>query len=262
MNSLEKLMLEFLRKGREHYGITAVRAEFEAEGARSDELLRLMEICYRADLDLVIKIGGCEAITSLHHAKLLGAKTLIAPMIESPYALQKYAQAVEQVYQDARIDVEAYFNIETIQAFQQKETLAEEATRLGLTGIVFGRFDFAGSMGLGRQELNGQRVTDMVLEVSRLCLKHNLGFILGGGIAAESLGVVRQIADVFLTRFETRKVAFDPALLHTAHAEEALLQAAHFELLWLQNKQNYYKMLAYEDQVRIEMLSRRLKAVA
>ena len=59
MNIQQQKMLDILRELKEVHGVYAIKAEFEAEGARKDELIGLRELILKADLNFIIKIGGC-----------------------------------------------------------------------------------------------------------------------------------------------------------------------------------------------------------
>ena len=55
MTNQEKKMLDILKRLKEDYNVLAVKSEFEAEGSRIDELVKLNEVVFRADMDIYIK---------------------------------------------------------------------------------------------------------------------------------------------------------------------------------------------------------------
>lgn len=256
MNTYEKRMLAILEEGRS-LGIAAVKAEFEAEGTRSDELLRLLEIARRAGVGVGVKIGGCEAIRDLIECRQFGVDYVIAPMVETPYALSKFAAAIAKVFPaDERADIGFLFNVETRTTFDQLGAMGELAGAHGI-GMVFGRVDFASSMGRDRAFVNSAEMMDHVAKVALVARTRGLDMVVGGGVSAESLTPLRQVRAIRLDRYETRKIIFDAGALDRGVADEGLKLAIEFELLWLKNKRDHYRGIAAEDETRIAMMEAR-----
>src|SRR5665811_1546516 len=145
MTTLEIKMMDLLKDLKVKHGVTAVKAEFEAEASRINEVMRLKDIAGRVGLDLVLKIGGAEAITDMFEAQHIGTSLLIAPMIESSYALSKYLEAVEKYFpKELREKMHFGVNVETKLAYENfQEMLKEKKIKL-IDTITVGRVDLTG----------------------------------------------------------------------------------------------------------------------
>ncbi|NOU02702.1 MAG: aldolase [Novosphingobium sp.] len=249
-------MLDVLKKGRDDFGVIAVKAEFEAEGTRSDEFLRLLHLAHYANLRVALKIGGCEAVSDLLASKLYGVDYIIAPMVETPYALSKFVEAKAKTHGANEERTEFLFNLETQTTLDNLDGMVAQG-KGNVDGIVFGRVDFTLSRGMPRDAINHPSITEAVLRVARVCALNNLELVVGGSVAPASIDALRQFRAVRLDRFETRKVVFDGAAVETASIEAGIQNAVDFELAWLENKQAYYSAIAREDAARIDMMKNR-----
>jgi hypothetical protein len=251
-------MLDLLKRGRDQFGVVAVKAEFEAEGTRPDEFLRLLEMTHRADLKVALKIGGCEAVSDLLASKLYGVNYIIAPMVETPYALSKFIDAKNKTHGADSHGTEFLFNLETETTLQMLDHMVPLAKQ-GVDGIVFGRVDFTLSRGMPRSAINDRSITDAVLEVAHVCADADLELVVGGSVSVDAIDALREIQAVRLDRFETRKVIFDGAAVQEDWISDGIANAVEFELAWLKNKRDYYQHIASEDQARIAMMEARSK---
>jgi hypothetical protein len=251
-------MLDALRRGRDEYNFVSVKAEFEAEGTRPNEFLRLLELARKAGLKVALKIGGAEAVSDLLMSKIYGVDYIIAPMVESRYALTKYVEAVTKVYnKDERIDTEFLFNLETENTLNCFNEMVPSAVE-GNFGVVFGRVDYTLSCGMARGAVDDRRITNDILKVASICKEKDLPLVVGGSVSEKSVDILMELRSVHLTRFETRKVVFGADAATDAPTASAGIElAGAFELDWLINKAEYYQRACHEDAARIEMLNKR-----
>lgn len=259
MNKNEKMMVQILKNLRDNYSVDGVKAEYEAEGTRTEELIRLKEIALATDVSLTLKIGGCEAIRDMYDARSIGVNHLLAPMVESAFALKKYLAAVDFVFpEDERQHIEFLINVETESTADIFCQMLEIPQLKKLNGIVVGRGDLVESMGFDRKQVDNDRsfkITERILIDAK---EYGLITVVGGGITVESLHFLRRLPKGILDRYETRKICFACPGALGEMAPQGIELALEFELYWLSNKRNYYRTISQEDQKRITTLEQRL----
>lgn len=262
MNALEYEMIETLKRLKNEFGVFEIKAEFEAEGSRMEEMMRLKDVTSSVGLPIILKIGGVEGVTDIYNALSIGVKGIIAPMAETPFALSKWLNTIKNmVPPDNAKDIEFAVNFETITTYRNiDDMLALRDTSL-LTGVTIGRVDLTASMGLSRDIINTSQEVCNICEVMMRKIKaKGLKTGLGGGISIETLPFIRRLTESqLLDKFETRKVVFPASSWE--HGESTILAAIEFELLWLKSKRRYYSRVKAEDEQRIAMLEERLGLV-
>lgn len=258
MNIEEYKIVEILKRLKNDYGVFEIKAEFEAEGSRMEEMMRLKDVTTFVGLPIILKIGGVEAVTDVYNALSIGVKGIIAPMAETPFALSKYLNLIRcMVPNDNAKDIEFAFNMETITAYQNIDKMFELPDIFRLSGVTIGRVDLVGSMGLSRDDINPSDEVYGICETTMAKAKAiGLKTGLGGGVGSLALPVIQKLDEAgLLDKFETRKVVF-PAD-SWKYGEEAILKAVEFELAWLKSKRRYYSRIRAEDEERIAMLDSR-----
>ena len=261
MNPLEREMVDVLVDLKQHHHAISVKAEFESEGAHLDEVLRLKEIVSQVGLGFTLTIGGCEALYDLHQVRLIGASRIVGPMIESPYALKKFLSSVCRVFSgDEREHIMTWINIETIDACNAFDRMLALPEINQLSGIVMGRVDLLGSLGLGSHLINSHEILHLARKLFTKAKENSLKCGIGGGMTTQALPFMREIGADLLDHYETSKVLFKcPGALGQG-AELGIAKALGFELLWLKNKRDYYRAMSIADDQRIQKMESRHKA--
>lgn len=139
---LEEKLDAQLARLKEDFGLYAVKAEFEAEGASFRDLLRLRRLTAGQKVPLYLKIGGVEALRDIKDALDLGVDGLIAPMVESPFGVVKFVSAVESVF--GRRKIYKSINIETRGAVEQIDEILD-VTQGRIDNVTVGRTDLSQS---------------------------------------------------------------------------------------------------------------------
>lgn len=259
MNNLEKKILDILEDLRLNYNVTSLKTEFEKEGASFEETLRLKEFAILSELDLTIKIGGCEAVKELYEAKYMDANVIIAPMIETPYALKKFSQAIERVFDITERTTKKFFiNIETITGYKNLQEIVNSEYFTNISGIILGRSDMVDSMELPKEDIESEKILNIALDIADKIFNLEKEFIIGGEVSVNSIQFFNKLPRNTLNKFETRKIVFDAQKsIQNIDINKGIIKALEFEILWLKNKQENYEEIYEEDTNRLNLLQKR-----
>jgi hypothetical protein len=227
----------------------ALKAETESEGASWEFLQFLRSWSREKNLPMYLKVGGVEAKTDMALAKKLGINGLIAPMVESPFSVEKFALSAMPYEFDWTA-----LTIETNTAFNQIDDILQTAKEHNVSGITIGRADFAASLGLHGQE-NSDEVMEKVLVIAQKARNLDFPVTMGGHMDSASLRAADKIS-LPITAIETRRFVV-PVLNGILNSKAMLHEALDCEVMFELEKISESENVRRTSAERIEELKRR-----
>ncbi len=235
--------------------ISGIKIDFEAENFSNQQALYLADFCKENNLSFIAKIGGCEAFKDLCDAHSLGVKSIVAPMIESKYALSKFINTSKMVFSE---DTDFFINIETKTACDNIDEILNNEEAKYLKGIVIGRSDLSQSFGLDKSEVNNIVISKTSLDIAKKVKDKGLICTIGGNLCEKSLDFIATYSE-FFDFFETRKVIFNTSKTLKENPIVHINLAIEFEIKWLEEVAKSTKYPVCWAVQRIEQLKDRQK---
>jgi len=255
MIAIEKEMLDSLILLKEFYHIRGIKAEFEAEGASYQDMVRLRRLTLQAGVPFHVKIGGVEAVRDMRDCMELGVDGIIAPMVESPFGVKKFLDAYKSVFGEKSHHLA--INIETRQAVHQLKDILDVA-RGFIDAITIGRTDLSASFFDSTITPDSDAIWEIVDHICEVA-GDEFTITLGGNISATSQEKLplHPRSHHTLSSVETRKVILPVEMF--LYKTASLVDALYFEKLFILSKKTTADTFLEPDLQRLAKLSERIK---
>tara|TARA_A100001015_G_scaffold288473_1_gene359357 strand:+ start:3046 stop:3819 length:774 start_codon:yes stop_codon:yes gene_type:complete len=241
-------------------GVTGVKQSTEDEGSSFKDIILMRKITQKIGINLNIKIGGCEAKNDIFFCKRAKVDGIVAPMIESEYALKKFIQCASISKKNL-----LFMNFETILAVKNLKKIISSKSFKYIDGIIVGRSDLAGSMQKEKNFVNSKKI----FKIAENCykqisknVKRKLIFKMGGSITPLSKSFIANLfRKKFLNYIETRNIEIKLSKKSIKNLDNIISKAFEFEVEWLKIRMRSIKkidpILAKEYQKRILEINKR-----
>ncbi len=230
-------------------GLAAFKLGTEEEGLATEEV-RWLAAGIPAGIGCIVKIGGPCARADLRLAGEVGATAVVAPMVESPFAMRRFLEAADEDLGSGGAQVARAFNLETAQALAQLDAILDVAGpgRLGFVNI--GRSDLGASLGY---QVGDAALHEIVAKAILHLQARGLPVHVGGKVTRATLKPL--LAKAPFPMFHTRFLAFDIG----PRVGEAIDAALHIELGLLDALAGQSARYAPDHRARADEIRRRLQ---
>lgn len=233
-------------------GLVGIKQSFEDEGALLEDIKTIRKLTKLNNLKLSVKIGGCEAKSDIHECRYMEVDGIVAPMVETEFALQKFIESVSHIS-----GIKFYVNIESKTAYENIDKILDSPSAKMLSGIVVGRSDFVKSYGYDKSYVNSDFIFEKTYEIMKKAKSYGLETLMGGNLSPKSVSFISKLKNENLLDYvETRNVIIKVGDI--SKLEESITSAIEFETLWLDYKSKKYKELSDSYYSRSQILKERL----
>lgn len=234
-----KILSNKLQTLHNDYNIIGIKQSTEDEGALYDDILLMRRITESNNLKLSVKIGGCEAKTDINFCRKILANGIVAPMVESGFALQKFIESTIDIK-----NIDLYINIESKTAFNNLDDILNSPSSRLLKGIVIGRSDLTKSFGHSKDYVDSSFMHDIVYKAVNKISQYGLTTLMGGNISPKSsLFIKRLYSENLLHYIETRNVIIKLNNNNVNDLNSVIKSSLLFESEWLNYKASYYNQI-------------------
>jgi 4-hydroxy-2-oxoheptanedioate aldolase len=233
-------------------GLVGIKQSFEDEGALLEDIKTIRKLTKLNNLKLSVKIGGCEAKSDIHECRYMEVDGIVAPMVETEFALQKFIESVSHIS-----GIKFYVNIESKTAYENIDKILDSPSAKMLSGIVVGRSDFVKSYGHDKSFVNSDFIFEKTYEIMKKAKSYGLETLMGGNLSPKSVEFISKLKNENLIDYvETRNVII--RVDDVSNLENSITSAIEFETIWLDYKSKKYKEISDSYYSRSQTLKERL----
>lgn len=217
---------------RDECGATSLKVSTEDAGMGYDEI-RTVHRLFADILPLQAKIGGPEARQDMRSVVDIGCRSVVAPMIESGYSLQKFIESLREELGDKMYGfIGKQINIETDTACRNLDSIFSRPEISELDQITVGRTDLCKSLG---KDPNHPEVLKRVAAVVSAAKDRGIAVSVGGRITPKD--AMRLMEECAPTRLNTREVGLDP--MACGDIEGSVRRILDFEISVMERQKLY-----------------------
>tara|TARA_Y100000389_G_C17440830_1_gene508451 strand:- start:969 stop:1712 length:744 start_codon:yes stop_codon:yes gene_type:complete len=232
--------------------LVGIKQSFEDEGALLEDIKTIRKLTKLNNLKLSVKIGGCEAKSDIHECRYMEVDGIVAPMIETEFALQKFIESVSHIS-----DIKFYVNIESKTAYENIDKILDSPSAKMLSGVVVGRSDFVKSYGHDKSFVNSDFIFEKTYEIMKKAKSYGLETLMGGNLSPKSVEFISKLKNENLIDYvETRNVIIK--VDDISKLNNSITSAIEFETIWLDYKSKKYKEISDSYYSRSQTLKERL----